>query len=240
MLMLIAITRSYGAFTNSIGMIFVEIPPVAGSSKIPESNQQDRTARAAEIKNPSSFWIGITEVTQAQWESIMQTNPSYHKGSNLPVEMVSWNSAVDFCKRLGARDGMNYRLPTEAEWCFACDGGKELKPDDLREVAWTLDNATNTMPVGLLNPNGFGLYDMHGNVAEWCSDDYPLIWTNALIEDIRHPAKGGSVGYFRKDSVISARQLYCGRKMEYRNSLIGFRVICVKQLAGNRKINPYD
>lgn len=222
LLIVSAATRGYGAFTNSIGMAFAEISPIVRNSKPiearPGSNKQHLV---------TPFWIGTTEVTQKQWKSIMGENPSNHKGDNLPVEMVSWNSAVAFCKKLSEREGRVYRLPTELEWCFACDGGNELGKNELQGYAWTLENATNTMPVGVLRPNRYGLFDMHGNVAEWCSDAGSL--KNPLKNDKQYTyrvVKGGAVGYFPKDCVVSARMLYLSRPGEYRNGIVGFRVVC--------------
>src|ERR1700744_4913486 len=133
--------RSYGVFTNDIGISFVKISPVMVDPSNKSKSDLHHGLNTNDLKNIKPFWIGTTEVTQAQWKSVMGTNPSYHKGGRLPVEMVSWDSAVVFCKKLGARDGLHYRLPTEAEWCYACDEGKKLKTGDLQGVAWTLENA---------------------------------------------------------------------------------------------------
>ena len=126
----------------------------------------------------SDFYMGKYEVTQGQWEVIMGDNPSYFKncGDNCPVENVSWNDVQEFIERLNSKTGKKYRLPTEAEWEYAaCSGGKREKyagtndnPDD---YAWHDSNSgKKTHPVGQKRPNGLGLYDMTGNVWEWCSD----------------------------------------------------------------------
>jgi formylglycine-generating enzyme required for sulfatase activity len=121
------------------------------------------------------FSIGKYEVTQAQWKSVMGNNPSTFKGDNLPVENVSWNDVKEFLKRLGN----GYRLPTESEWEYAARGGSSTKwsyGDDesrLGDYAWFSGNSGNlTKPVGQKQPNPFGLFDMHGNVWEWCEDQY--------------------------------------------------------------------
>jgi formylglycine-generating enzyme required for sulfatase activity len=127
-----------------------------------------------------SFYMGTHEVTQAQYRAIMGTNPSGFRGDNLPAERVSWEDAAEFCLRLPEKTGRTVRLPTEAEWEYACragtttpfNTGSTISTDqanyhggDRNEVYWD-----ETVPVGWYPPNAWGLYDMHGNVLEWCSD----------------------------------------------------------------------
>jgi formylglycine-generating enzyme required for sulfatase activity len=121
-----------------------------------------------------SFYIGKYEVTQSQWRAVMGSNPSYFKGDNLPVENVSWNDAKDFCRRLSQMTGKEYRLPTEAEWEYACRAKTTgAYAGDLDAMAWYSKNSdSKTHSVGQKQPNAFGLYDMHGNVWEWCEDWY--------------------------------------------------------------------
>lgn len=136
-----------------------------------------------------NFKMGKYEVTQAQWEAMMGENPSGFKGANNPVEYVSWDDCQEFLKRLNAlpsvkKSGLVFRLPTEKEWEYACRAGStgdyckladgtEITRDTLGEVAWYADNSGGkTHPVGQKKPNAFGLYDMHGNVGEWCEDLY--------------------------------------------------------------------
>ena len=127
----------------------------------------------------SNYIIGKTEVTQEQWESVMGSNPSYFKGSNLPVENVSWNDCQEFIKRLNQLTGMNFRLPTEAEWEYAARGGNKSSgykysgQDKNIRVAWYyLNSREKTHKVATKSSNELGLYDMSGNVWEWCSDWY--------------------------------------------------------------------
>ena len=127
----------------------------------------------------SSYYIGKTEVTQALWQAVMGSNPSNFKGSNLPVECVSWNDCQEFIQKLNSLTGRNFRLPTEAEWEFACRGGNNSRgykysgSNDIDNVAWYDGNSGDqTHPVGTKAPNELGIYDMSGNVWEWCSDWY--------------------------------------------------------------------
>lgn len=127
----------------------------------------------------SSYYICKYEVTQALWRAVMGSNPSNFKGDNLPVECVSWNDCQTFINRLNSYTGRNFRLPTEAEWEFAARGGnysrhyKYSGSNYIGDVAWYTDNSgSRTHPVGTKQANELGLYDMSGNVREWCSDMY--------------------------------------------------------------------
>jgi formylglycine-generating enzyme required for sulfatase activity len=177
---------------NSIGMMLVLIP--AGEfqmgSPIGEIGRaNDEQQHRVRIAN--SFYLGVTEVTQAQYKQITGENPSYFLAGrageslvadvntdNLPVEQVSWDDAVAFCQKLGQREGKTYRLPTEAEWEYACRAGTTAPFHFGSALQRNVANFTNdtylgrTAVVGLYAANAFGVYDMHGNVWEWCSDWY--------------------------------------------------------------------
>ena len=127
----------------------------------------------------SGYYIGKYEVTQKLWKAVMGSNPSYFKGDNLPVEQVSWNDVQEFLRKLNAMTGKRYRLPTEAEWEFAARGGNSSRGykysggNSLGSVAWYTDNSgSRTHAVGTKSPNELGIYDMSGNVLEWCQDWY--------------------------------------------------------------------
>lgn len=159
----------------------------------------------------SDFYMGKYEVTQAQWEKVMNENPSSDKtcGPNCPVESISYISAQKYIKRLNSLSGKEYRLPTEAEWEYAArSGGKEEKwsgtNDDatLKDYAWYNENAeTRLHKVGLKKPNGLGIHDMSGNVIEWCLDGYqkdfykksPKKDPVATSLDNRYVLRGGSI-----------------------------------------------
>ncbi len=127
----------------------------------------------------SSYYIGQTEVTQALWKAVMGNNPSYYEGDNLPVECVSWNDCQEFIRKLNAKTGQTFRLPTEAEWEYAARGGnkscgyKYSGGNNLGEVAWYgINSGSKTHVVGTKRANELGIYDMSGNVFEWCQDWY--------------------------------------------------------------------
>lgn len=127
----------------------------------------------------SGYYIGKTEVTQVLWQAVMGSNPSYFEGDDLPVEQVSWDDCQEFIRKLNSLTGQNFRLPTEAEWEFACRGGNNSRgykysgSNYIDNVAWYDGNSGDkTHPVATKSPNELGIYDMSGNVWEWCADWY--------------------------------------------------------------------
>ena len=132
-----------------------------------------------EVVISKDYYIGKFEVTQELWEAVMGTNPSKYKGADRPVECVKWAECMVFCNELSRLTGREFRLPTEAEWEFAARGGKKSNStmysgsSSVDNVAWYLRNSDGrTHPVGKFFPNELGIYDMNGNVREWCSDWY--------------------------------------------------------------------
>ena len=147
----------------------------------------------------SGYYIGKYQVTQMQWIAVMGSNPSIHKGDNLPVHNVNWNDAQEFISKLNTATGKRYRLPTEAEWEYAARGGSKSKgfqysgSNNINDVAWYNDNSGgNTKPVGTKAPNELGIYDMSGNVWEWCSD-----WFGAYTANAKTNPTGPSTGTYR-------------------------------------------
>jgi len=162
---------------------------------VPEPNSL-RHQHEVTISKP--FYMGVTEVTQAQYEAVMGTNPSYFKGATNPVEMVSWNDATEFCKKLSEKTRQAVRLPTEAEWEYACRAGSKTRfsfgdaEEGLGDYAWYFANSGGTThPVGQKKPNAWGLFDMHGNVLEWCADWFGDYSAGAAT-DPQGPASGTS------------------------------------------------
>ncbi len=181
---------------NSIGMKLIYVPPGEfrmGSDPSEPGRHDDETAH--DVKITRGFWIAATEVTQAQWVKVMSINRSEPKGDNLPANKLSWPQAVDFCRKLSQAEGRAYRLPTEAQWEYACRSGSTgaFSGGTADEVAWHMDDSDGTPhAVAGKKPNAWGLYDMHGNVAEWCRDFYQRDLGSAPAVDPAAPAEGGA------------------------------------------------
>jgi formylglycine-generating enzyme required for sulfatase activity len=185
--------------TQFVKIEFVKIAPgefVMGCS----TGDNDCTADekpAHRVQITKAFELGKYEVTQAQWQAVMGSNPSTIKGTDHPVETVSKNDAHDFLARLNAQnDGYKYRLPTEAEWEYAARAGTTGTPASLDEIAWYGANSEDeTHPVGLKKPNAWGLYDMLGNVREWVEDVYTRdFYSNSPLADPTGPQAGPQGG----------------------------------------------
>jgi formylglycine-generating enzyme required for sulfatase activity len=166
-------------------MEMVWCPPgtfMMGSPEDAEFHYDDETQH--QVTLTKGFWMAKTEVTQAQWKSVMGNNPSDHEGDDLPVECVAWDDVQQFCAKTGLQ------LPTEAQWEYACRAGTTgdyAGTGNLDDMGWYAGDETH--PVGTKEPNEWGLYDMHGNVWEWCQDwygDYP----NHAVTDPTGPGSG--------------------------------------------------
>ena len=171
---------------NGISFAFRRCPSgqfMMGSPESARAQYGDQFVPQHDVRISRGFWLQETEVTQAQYSMVTGENPSFlqsQNGSKLsdPVERVSWVDAVNFCERLSELDpDHDYRLPTESEWEYACRGGEpECRHGEIMEIAWVFMNtdegngSTGHRAVGMKQPNGWGLHDMFGNVAEWCSD----------------------------------------------------------------------
>ena len=258
--------------TNSIGMKLVLIPKgtfTMGSPKDEEDRESldkgSETQQKVTITKP--FYMGVYEVTQGEYKEVMGKNPSWFSAygggkakvngdtSKFPVEQVSWADAKAFCEKLTKKEGRGrtYRLPTDAEWEYACRGGTDSsEPFNLdgkpsKSLSSTQanfdgdhpyggaakgDDLKGTCKVGSYKPNGFGLYDMHGNVWEWCSDWYNEDGYDARPKKDPDGPKNGSLRVLRGGS-WSNRGLFCRTAFRsrgepgVRDHNLGFRVVCV-------------
>ncbi len=183
----------------------------------------------------SSFSIGRYEVTQEEWQAVMGNNPSKFKGAKRPVESVSWDDCQDFIRKLNALTSMNFRLPTEAEWEFSARGGNRSEgfkysgSNDIDDVAWyDANSGKETHSVGLKSPNELGLYDMSGNVWEWCRDRYGEYCSSSQTNPIgpslgfRRVFRGGCWCSLGRSCRVSRRN--DGRSPDHRKDIFGFRL----------------
>lgn len=181
----------------SYEMVWVE----GGTFRMGATSEQGKDASSDEkpVHNVtlSGFYIGKTEVTQALWKMVMDSNPSEFRGDNLPVENVSWDDCQEFIWKLRHLTGQNFRFPTEAEWEFACRGGNNSRgykysgSNYIDNVAWYNGNSGfKTHPVATKSPNELGIYDMSGNVWEWCSDWYHYKYSRGAQTNPEGPSKG--------------------------------------------------
>ena len=144
-----------------------------GSPETEKHRYQDEGPRRLVVLT-KGFWLGVTPVTQVQWQAVMGNNPSRFQGANRPVEQVSWHDCQEFCKRLEELMGCKFSLPTEAQFEFACRAGTTTpyNTGETLSKEQAQFSASETCDVGTFRPNAFGLHDMHGNVWEWCQDWY--------------------------------------------------------------------
>jgi hypothetical protein len=208
-------------FTENLpNQVTLEMVSLPAGEFLMGSDESDYEKPQHQVK-VNSFAIGKYPVTQAQYEAVMGTNPSHFKNNpQNPVEQVSWDNAQDFCEKLSQLTSKTYRLPTNSEWEYACRAETTTTyyfgddKNQLGDYAWYDGNSNNTThPVGQKKPNAFGLYDMHGNVCEWCEDSC-----------LRGGCWGDDPTFCR-----SAIRLYNVRRNS-RYDIVGFRVVCDNQM----------
>ncbi|HEY9618945.1 MAG TPA: formylglycine-generating enzyme family protein [Crinalium sp.] len=249
----------------------VKIPAgefLMGAAANEEGASDDETPQHP-VKVPE-FWMGKFAVTQAQWSQVaglpevkldLDPDPSYFKGAKRPVEQVSWDEAVEFCDRLSRKTGKPYRLPTEAEWEYACRAGT-TKPFHFGEtITSELVNCDGSSPygnapeseyreqttdVGSFPANAFGLYDMHGNVWEWCADQ----WYNSYADKPETLKQNGAIAWTEETTGMAPKSDEANYRLlrggswislpwfcrsanrdwfarDYRDDAFGFRVVCL-------------
>ncbi len=200
-----------------------------GSSSVEDERFDDEALHRVTLTK--GFWLGKYEVTQEQWESVMGANPSRFKGGRNPVENVSWDDCQSFIRKINTQQNCGARLPTEAEWEYACRAGSTgpyAGNENLSDMGWYGGNSGNeTHPVGQKQANAWGFYDMHGNVREWCGDWYDA-YPDGSATDPAGPARG-AFRVSRGGSGISGARLcrsaFRGRdEPGFRNIGLGFRV----------------
>ncbi len=208
-------------YTNCLGMEFILIP--AGKfemgSPADENNWYKNERPVHEVNIEKAFYIGKFLVTQKQWTELVGSNPSKFVGDNRPVDRVSWNAAQDFIDKLNEKEGTDkYRLPSEAEWEYACRAGTATRysfgdcESELDEYCYCGNLDIGSHPVGQKKPNPWGLYDMHGNLWEWVQDMYHDSYENA-------PADCSA----REDADVSSRVMRVLRGGSWQTSAVGCR-----------------
>ena len=235
--------ETYGAETQTFtvnGVSFTMVDVEGGKFTMGATSEQG-TSDPYDDEYPthsvtlSDFAIGETEVTQELWRAVMGNNPSHFSGTNLPVERVSWNDCQTFIQKLNQLTGKNFRLPTEAEWEYAARGGQKSRgykyagSNTLSDVAWYVDNSSRkTHPVKQKKANELGLYDMSGNVYEWCQDWHGNYGSAAQTNPTGPSSgsyrvyRGGSWGISASDCRVAYR---CDNSPGNRDFFLGFRVV---------------
>ncbi len=223
------------------GVTFTMVKVEAGTFTMGATSEQGSDAYdwekpAHKVTLTKDYYIGQTEVTQALWQAVMGSNPSEFKGSNLPVECVSWKDCQTFITKLNSLTGSKFRLPTEAEWEYAARGGNKSRgykysgSNSINDVAWytSTTNDSGTKPVATKAPNELGIYDMTGNVLEWCND-----CNGSYSSSPQTNPTGASSGSCRVcrggDSYSDARWCRVSNRIDYyapdfRSSILGLRL----------------
>ncbi len=226
-----AAVKTFTANGVSFNMVKVEGGTFTMGATPEQGDDALNNEKPAHLVTLSTYYMGQTEVTQALWEAVMADNPSYLKGDNRPVEQVSWEDCQTFLTALNALTGQAFRLPTEAEWEYAARGGKNSRgykyagadtPDDV--ACYLCDS---TLDVASRLPNEIGLYDMSGNVYEWCQDWYGSYGESPLTDPTGPPSgtfrvcRGGGWLDKAKNCRVSRRS---GATPDYRMKGIGLRL----------------
>ena len=219
----------------SIDMVRVEAGTFTMGATPEMVNSYGYEKPAHQVTLTNDYYIGKYEVTQALWQAVMNSNPSNFKGDNLPVEQVSWDDCQEFISKLNSITGKTFRLPTEAEWEYAARGGKKSKgyqysgSSNLSDVAWYADNSgSKTHTVGSKQANELGIYDMSGNVYEWCQDWFGSYSSSSQVNPTG--ANSGSYRVFRGGSCFNTAR--CCRSSfrsnsspDYRRDYLGLRLV---------------
>jgi formylglycine-generating enzyme required for sulfatase activity len=226
---------------NNLMMDMIWIPAGKFSMGSPDTEpgrgKDEGPVRKVEL---DGFWLARYEVTQAQYRAIMGNNPSVFQAAQDPVVQVTWANAIDFCNRLGSQTKGKFGLPSEAQWEYACRAGSTQafafgdSDRDMDKYGWVQDNSQlQPHPVGKKKPNSFGVYDMHGNVWEWCADWYAVYSPKELV--VKNPVgpASGTERVCRGGSCMtpsaSARAAFRFRRAESdANAAVGFRVMATE------------
>lgn len=230
---------------NGVDFAFRWCPPgtfMMGSTEAYRKHYGDKFVPQHRVQITCGFWMSETEITQSQYKSVMKNNPSYReKRAKYPVNGVTWNDATEFCRKISGLDKRQcYRLPSEAEWEYACRAGKpECRYGELRDIAWFFENtdfhlegSTGPQPVGTKAPNAWGLHDMLGNVSEWCADWHHTPATTFTLDP--EGPKTGKARLIRGGNCYEGQFMFEGeclagtrysREPEHTHRSLGFRVV---------------
>jgi formylglycine-generating enzyme required for sulfatase activity len=227
---------------GGVRLELVSVP--AGEFTMGHTGSDSTTEEAHRVRITKQFYLGKYLVTQEQWQAVTGDNPSHFRGPKNPVETVSWNDCQRFLKKLGNMTSCEgFSLPTEAQWEWACRAGSSTRycftgtdwehlEEQLNAYAWTnLNSGGTTHPVGEKRPNAWGLYDMHGNVWEWCADWYDwYYYSQSPVNDPVGPQSATKLGRVFRGGAWNLNELACGsydrngREPDQRTAFVGFRV----------------
>jgi len=229
----------------NLQMAYIRPGTFTMGSPASESGRSSDEGPQTQVTLTEGYWLGKTEVTQAQWEALMESIPSKFMGPDRPVEQVFWSDAMEFCRKLTERErsagrlpeGYEYTLPTEAQWEYACRAGTTGQyggDGNLDDMGWYRQNSGNTThPVGQKQANAWGLYDMHGNVWEWCLDWYGN-YPGGSVRDPTGPASGtgrvGRGGGWGSYAIGCRSAFRSGGVSGYRFNGLGFRLALAPQV----------